>query len=305
MLNENDLQEFLLIAEDDISEQSWRNYPKSSKIYIEGKAKAKAAKNKKAKGAADKKVEDETVEADGGAAADDTGGPKPMSILQQVKAIQDKGEVRDKEGKLLNPDTVDDVLATNINRKNSAGNLDTRAIVPSANLTGKVSGKAPTSLGRKAAASADDDLARQGIRGGDTTRRQDLAKDLADMRADRKSRPKTKGELARDYAARQPKQSMREALEDVWRNGATVQENLRSSKDKGMRVLRTGKTMTGGRPAVIETNPKDPTSRNMGMTNEEADAQGESFDAVDATSNFLSNISKDDSMYSWSLSTKK
>ena len=65
-------------------------------------------------------------------------------------------------------------------------------------------------------------------------------------------------------------QSMREALEDVWRNGATVQENLRSSKEpKGVRVLRAGKTMTGGRPAVIETNPKDPTSRNMGMTNEE------------------------------------
>ena len=37
--------------------------------------------------------------------------------------------------------------------------------------------------------------------------------------------------------------------------------------------------------------------------NEKAD--GESFNAVDATSNFLSNISKDDSMYSWSLSTKK
>ena len=37
----------------------------------------------------------------------------------------------------------------------------------------------------------------------------------------------------------------------------------------------------------------------------DADVQGESFDAVDATSNFLSNISKDDTMYSWSLSTKK
>ena len=280
----------------------------------------------------------------------------------------------------------------------------------------------------KKAGSSDDDLAKQGIRGGPIERRRKLAKDLADMRADRKPRPETDAELKRDHDARQspnasaaatkpkfvaqkggqtpsqkaasrtgadistnsagpsrpasrtgadisapkirpapkpdrqakgmmgpsagsaprpapttkdadeldaapapkiasprpapkpapttkgadelnaapapkiaapkppkkPKQSavdkavadnarfqtdeskdftvqsMREALEDVWRNGATVQENLRSSKESnGTRVLRTGKTMTGGRPAVIETNPKDPTSRNMGMTNEE------------------------------------
>ena len=266
---------------------------------------------------------------------------------------------------------------------------------------------APKKAAPKKAGLSDDDLAKQGIRGGPIERRRQLAKDLAKMRAERKPRPETKGELARDYAARQspkapaaaskpkfvaqkggqtpsqkaasrsgadistnsagssrpasrtgadlsapkirpapkpaattkgadeldaaparkispapkpaattkgadeldaaparkiaapkppkkPKQSaldkavsdnarfqtdeskdfkvqsMREALEDVWRNGATVQENLRSSKEsKGMRVLRAGKTMTGGRPAVIETNPKDPTSRNMGMTNEE------------------------------------
>ena len=221
----------------------------------------------------------------------------------------------------------------------------------------------------KKAGPSKDAYARQGIRGGTEKSRAEVAAGLAKMRAERKPRPETKGELARDYAARQspkapaaaskpkfvaqkggqtasqkaasrsgadisansagsaprpapkpapttkgadeldaapapkiaapkppkkPKQSaldkavadnarfqtdeskdfkvqsMREALEDVWRNGATVQENLRSSKEpKGVRVLRAGKTMTGGRPAVIETNPKDPTSRNMGMTNEE------------------------------------
>ena len=254
---------------------------------------------------------------------------------------------------------------------------------PGAGSPDSISTAAPKKAAPKKAELSDDDLAKQGIRGGPIERRRQLAKDLAKMRAERKPRPETKGELARDYAARQspkapaaaskpkfvaqkggqtpsqkaasrsgadistnsagssrpasrtgadlsapkirpapkpaattkgadeldaaparkiaapkppkkPKQSaldkavadnarfqtdeskdfkvqsMREALEDVWRNGATVQENLRSSKEsKGMRVLRAGKTMTGGRPAVIETNPKDPTSRNMGMTNEE------------------------------------
>jgi hypothetical protein len=42
-----------------------------------------------------------------------------------------------------------------------------------------------------------------------------------------------------------------------------------------------------------------------GYDDENEKADGESFNAVDATSNFLSNISKDDTMYSWSLSTKK
>ena len=66
----------------------------------------------------------------------------------------------------------------------------------------------------------------------------------------------------------------------------------------------------GGKYAYYEKDPKKRTKNSaMYMTQKGYDAdnesQGESFDAISATSNFLSNISKDDTMYSWSLSTKK
>ena len=417
MLNENDLQEFLLIAEDDISEATKTKADfKKGEFEIVGTAPNQMKRD--AEGNLTPLTKKDIASKELDIDSKPKMKPKKMSMLDRVKAIK-QGKLIDSSGKQRNdPKTEKDVRATNINKKNSAGKIDTQAILPSANPTGKVSGKAPTALGRQAdrqakdmmgpgagspdsiSASApkkaapkkaapkkaelsDDDLAKQGIRGGPIERRRQLAKDLAKMRAERKPRPETKGELARDYAARQspkapaaaskpkfvaqkggqtpsqkaasrsgadistnsagssrpasrtgadlsapkirpapkpaattkgadeldaaparkiaapkppkkPKQSaldkavadnarfqtdeskdfkvqsMREALEDVWRNGATVQENLRSSKEsKGMRVLRAGKTMTGGRPAVIETNPKDPTSRNMGMTNEE------------------------------------
>ena len=447
MLDENDLREFLLIAEDDISEGSYRDYPRSSKKYIEGKAKAEAeAKAKKEDDAADKKAEDD-------AELDVAPGGKgsKLSMLDRVKAAK-KGKLIDSSGKQRNdPKTEKDVKATNINRKDSVGREDTKAILPSATKSGKVSGKVPTALGRQAkdmlgpsaggtaarvpaarvpAAGSSDkkglsskELEKMGIRGGKIGRRREVAADLAKMRkelgtpgaysadadsyyrssptgvqgpdgglyrgkrtkpftpppykykSDEKAKEKTPDRQAKDMigpgagspdkktpdsdpnrsdskskrriaprrisdggaaaddlggpkdsdpnrsdarkararkSAPKPTktkkskspsvdqdddlfnpqesfdsgyafqrngetkmenkvfkiQSMREALEDVWKNGATVQENLRSSKmpEKGMRVLRSGKTMTGGRPAVIETRPKDPTSR---LTNEE------------------------------------
>jgi len=467
MLDENDLREFLLIAGDDISEGSYRDYPRSSKKYIEGKAKAEAeAKAKKEDDAADKKAEDD-------AELDVAPGGKgsKLSMLDRVKAAK-KGKLIDSSGKQRNdPKTEKDVKATNINRKDSVGREDTKAILPSATKSGKVSGKVPTALGRQAkdmlgpsaggtaarvpaarvpAAGSSDkkglsskELEKMGIRGGKIGRRREVAADLAKMRkelgtpgaysadadsyyrssptgvqgpdgglyrgkrtkpftpppykykSDEKAKEKTPDRQAKDMIGpgagspdkktpdRQAKdmigpgagspdkktpdsdpnrsdskskrriaprrisdggaaaddlggpkdsdpnrsdarkararksapkptktkkskspsvdqdddlfnpqesfdsgyafqrngetkmenkvfkiQSMREALEDVWKNGATVQENLRSSKmpEKGMRVLRSGKTMTGGRPAVIETRPKDPTSR---LTNEE------------------------------------
>ena len=113
MLDENDLREFLLIAEDDISEGSYRDYPRSSKKYIEGKAKAEAeAKAKKEDDAADKKAEDD-------AELDVAPGGKgsKLSMLDRVKAAK-KGKLIDSSGKQRNdPKTEKDVKATNINRK--------------------------------------------------------------------------------------------------------------------------------------------------------------------------------------------
>ena len=412
MLNENDLQEFLLIAEDDISEATKTKADfKKGEFEIVGTAPNQMKRD--AEGNLTPLTKKDIASKELDIDSKPKMKPKKMSMLDRVKAIK-QGKLIDSSGKQRNdPKTEKDVRATNINRKGSAGREDTKAILPSANPTDKVSGKAPTALGRQAdrqakgmmgpsagsatkkAGPSKDDYARQGIRGGTEKSRAEVAAGLAKMRAERKPRPETKGELARDYAARQspkapaaaskpkfvaqkggqtasqkaasrsgadisansagsaprpapkpdrqakgmmgpsagstprpapkpapkpapttkgadeldaapapkiaapkppkkPKQSaldkavadnarfqtdeskdfkvqsMREALEDVWRNGATVQENLRSSKEpKGVRVLRAGKTMTGGRPAVIETNPKDPTSRNMGMTNEE------------------------------------
>ena len=67
----------------------------------------------------------------------------------------------------------------------------------------------------------------------------------------------------------------------------------------------------GGKYAYYEKDPKKRTKNSAmymtqkGYDDENEKADGESFNAVDATSNFLSNISKDDTMYSWSLNTKK
>ena len=64
----------------------------------------------------------------------------------------------------------------------------------------------------------------------------------------------------------------------------------------------------GGKYAYYEKDPKKRTKNSaMYMTQkgyDEDDTIGETLSAVDATSNFLSNISKNDTMYSWSLNNK-
>ena len=48
-------------------------------------------------------------------------------------------------------------------------------------------------------------------------------------------------------------QSMRDALREVWKNGVKLQEKR---KKDSIRVLKAGKTMTGGKPAYVDIKPK-------------------------------------------------
>ena len=51
-------------------------------------------------------------------------------------------------------------------------------------------------------------------------------------------------------------QSMRDALREVWKNGVKLQEKRKKHKKDSIRVLKAGKTMTGGKPAYVDIKPK-------------------------------------------------
>ena len=50
-------------------------------------------------------------------------------------------------------------------------------------------------------------------------------------------------------------ENMRDAMKEVWKNSAKMQEK-RKEKENGLRVLKAGKTMTGGQPAYVQLHPK-------------------------------------------------
>ena len=67
----------------------------------------------------------------------------------------------------------------------------------------------------------------------------------------------TEAQMARAKAASEDfkVENMRDAMKEVWKNGVKMQEK-RKEKENGLRVLKAGKTMTGGQPAYIQLQPK-------------------------------------------------
>ena len=67
----------------------------------------------------------------------------------------------------------------------------------------------------------------------------------------------TEAQMARAKAASEDfkVENMRDAMKEVWKNGVKMQEK-RKEKENGLRVLKAGKTMTGGKPAYVELKPK-------------------------------------------------
>ena len=67
----------------------------------------------------------------------------------------------------------------------------------------------------------------------------------------------TEAQMARAKAASEDfkVENMRDAMKEVWKNGVKMQEK-RKEKENGLRVLKAGKTMTGGQPAYVQLQPK-------------------------------------------------